>query len=144
VIVPTKYFSTPTTLFKELGISTVIWANHNLRASVSAMQNTCHQIMSEESLVNIEGKVSKSHSSFTFSITQFCTVRYITDWLRPLHRMGQHYIHVPIHIIFCHFPWFVIILTGNHSKRGLMPQPSKHNDAMQTHQSVTHMLYYIT
>lgn len=58
VIVPTKYFSTPTTLFKELGISTVIWANHNLRASVSAMQNTCHQIMSEESLVNIEGKVA--------------------------------------------------------------------------------------
>lgn len=79
MIVPTKYFSTPTTLFKELGISTVIWANHNLRASVSAMQNTCHQIMSEQSLVNTEGKVSKSHSSFTFSITQFCTVHYITD-----------------------------------------------------------------
>jgi len=58
VIVPTKYFTTPTVLFKELGISTVIWANHNSRASVRAMQNTCHQIMSEQSLVNIEGKVS--------------------------------------------------------------------------------------
>lgn len=58
VIVPTKYFSTPTILFKELGISTVIWANHNLRASVSAMQNVCRQIMSEQSLVNIETKVA--------------------------------------------------------------------------------------
>ncbi|XP_021937723.1 phosphoenolpyruvate phosphomutase-like isoform X3 [Zootermopsis nevadensis] len=58
MIVPTKYFKTPTEHFKELGISTVIWANHNLRASVSAMQNTCHQIMSEQSLVNIESKVA--------------------------------------------------------------------------------------
>ncbi|XP_069668786.1 phosphoenolpyruvate phosphomutase-like isoform X2 [Periplaneta americana] len=58
VIVPTKYFSTPTTKFRELGVSTVIWANHNLRASITAMQNICHQIMSDQSLINIENKVA--------------------------------------------------------------------------------------
>jgi hypothetical protein len=112
VIVPTKYFSTPTILFKELGISTVIWANHNLRASVSAMQNVCRQIMSEQSLVNIETKVSKSHSSY-FCTIQFCVRHYIIlHYNEPPHacyRMGWCYIHVLIHVLFCHFPWFVTI-----------------------------------
>jgi phosphoenolpyruvate phosphomutase len=71
VIVPTKYFPTPTTLFEQLGISTVIWANHNLRASVTAMQNTCRQIMSEQSLLNTEGKVSK----LQYCVTPFGAVR---------------------------------------------------------------------
>eukprot|EP00126_Sphaerothecum_destruens_P011632 Sdes_comp20938_c0_seq31m18462 len=39
VIVPTKYYQTPTDDFRKLGISTVIWANHNLRACVTAIQN---------------------------------------------------------------------------------------------------------
>lgn len=58
VIVPTKYYLTPTERFKELGISTVIWANHNLRASIIAMQNVCGQIMAQQSLANIESKVA--------------------------------------------------------------------------------------
>jgi len=57
VIVPTKYYSTPTDRFRELGISMIIWANHLLRASVKAMQETAVRIQAEESLVNIEGKV---------------------------------------------------------------------------------------
>ena len=32
VIVPTKYYSTPTDVFREAGISMVIWANHLIRA----------------------------------------------------------------------------------------------------------------
>src|SRR6266540_4189003 len=35
VIVPTKYYSTPTEHFRELGISLAIWANHNVRASIT-------------------------------------------------------------------------------------------------------------
>ena len=35
----------------------VIWANHNLRASVSAMQKVTKQIYSDKSLVNIEKNV---------------------------------------------------------------------------------------
>ena len=37
VIVPTKYFITPTYKFRDWGVNLVIWANHNLRASVKAM-----------------------------------------------------------------------------------------------------------
>ena len=44
VIVPTKYYSTPTILFQELDISLVIWANHTIRASIAAMQATTKEI----------------------------------------------------------------------------------------------------
>jgi phosphoenolpyruvate phosphomutase len=57
VIVPTKYYSVPTQKFRELGVSLVIWANHNLRASITAMQKTARQIYQEQSLVNIEPHV---------------------------------------------------------------------------------------
>lgn len=40
VIVPTKYYETPTDDFRKLGVSMVIWANHNMRAAVTAMQQT--------------------------------------------------------------------------------------------------------
>src|SRR6202795_1571549 len=39
VIVPTRYYSTPTDVFRQAGISTVIWANHLVRAAASAMQS---------------------------------------------------------------------------------------------------------
>ena len=57
VIVPTKYYSTPTLEFKKHGVSTVIWANHLMRSSIAAMQNTAKQIFEEKSLINIEDKV---------------------------------------------------------------------------------------
>ncbi|CAE7670631.1 unnamed protein product, partial [Symbiodinium sp. KB8] len=52
VIVPTKYYKTPTSEFK------VIWANHNLRAALSAMQKTTRTIFEEQSLVNVEPAVA--------------------------------------------------------------------------------------
>lgn len=58
LIVPTKYYRTPTAQFRDAGISTIIWANHNMRASVSAMRDVCSQILEEESLVNIESEVA--------------------------------------------------------------------------------------
>lgn len=57
VIVPTKYYSVPTEKFRDLGISVVIWANHNLRSAIAAMQNTTRRIYQEESLINVEGKI---------------------------------------------------------------------------------------
>lgn len=79
VIVPTKYFLTPTVQFKELGISTVIWANHNLRASVIAMQNTCRQILAEQSLANIESKASDMQ---TFCTSFHSTILIMSSVLR--------------------------------------------------------------
>ncbi len=57
MIVPTKYYKTPTDKFREWKVNLVIWANHNLRACVKAMQETSKTIFEKESLVDIEGKV---------------------------------------------------------------------------------------
>jgi phosphoenolpyruvate phosphomutase len=58
VIVPTTYYGTPTQAFRDAGVSTVIWANHNLRASINAMREACRAIMREESVVGIEGEIA--------------------------------------------------------------------------------------
>ncbi len=58
VIVPTKYHATPTSMFAEAGISLVIWANHLLRSSITAMQRTAADIYREQSLLNIEKQVA--------------------------------------------------------------------------------------
>jgi len=57
VIVPTKYYNTPTEQFRELGVNAVIWANQNLRASVKAMQNISKQILQEENLIHVENQI---------------------------------------------------------------------------------------
>lgn len=57
IIVPTKYYSTPTDKFRELGVNLVIWANHNLRGSITAMQKICRQIAKDQSLINVEDKI---------------------------------------------------------------------------------------
>lgn len=58
LIVPTTYHSTPTSLFRQAGISTVIWANHNLRAAITAMRDTSRRIWEDESLHEVEGRVA--------------------------------------------------------------------------------------
>lgn len=64
VIVPTKYYKTPAKYFDDLGVSLIIWANHNLRASVKAMQQVSKQIFKENSLTNIEKNVSSVNEIF--------------------------------------------------------------------------------
>ncbi|XP_059480122.1 phosphoenolpyruvate phosphomutase-like [Neocloeon triangulifer] len=57
VIVPTKYYKVPTEKFKHVGVSTVIWANHNMRAATRAMQETSAKIFEQQSLINVENEV---------------------------------------------------------------------------------------
>jgi phosphoenolpyruvate phosphomutase len=64
VIVPTKYYMTPTAKFRELGVSLVIWANHNLRTSIEAMKQISRRIYQEESLVHIEKDVATLEEVF--------------------------------------------------------------------------------
>lgn len=64
IIVPTKYYSTPTDLFSNLGISLVIWANQLLRASITAMQQTAKQIKLDESLHSVEDKIAAVQEIF--------------------------------------------------------------------------------
>ncbi|HEX7681943.1 MAG TPA: phosphoenolpyruvate mutase [Trinickia sp.] len=58
VIVPTKYYSTPTEVFRKAGISTVIWANHLVRAAASSMQAVAKEIRDSETLVNVEDRIA--------------------------------------------------------------------------------------
>jgi phosphoenolpyruvate phosphomutase len=44
VLVPTTYYSTPLQRYREHKISTVIWANHTLRAAVKAMGDMLRQL----------------------------------------------------------------------------------------------------
>ncbi|MGQ0383174.1 MAG: phosphoenolpyruvate mutase [Gammaproteobacteria bacterium] len=58
VIVPTKYHSTPTEVFREAGFSLAIWANHLLRAAVTTMQETAATIVREENLRSVEDRIA--------------------------------------------------------------------------------------
>jgi phosphoenolpyruvate phosphomutase len=58
VIVPTKYYATPTEVFSSYGISVVIWANHLLRSSLKAMQATADALFSEQNLLSTEDRVA--------------------------------------------------------------------------------------
>jgi phosphoenolpyruvate phosphomutase len=57
VIVPTKYYSTPTDVFRDAGFSVAIWANHMMRASIAAMQAAAAEIASTQDLLTIEDRV---------------------------------------------------------------------------------------
>ena len=58
VIVPTAYYSTPTNIFRNANISMVIWANHMIRASVASMEKICAEIHTNESVADVEDKIS--------------------------------------------------------------------------------------
>jgi phosphoenolpyruvate phosphomutase len=57
VIVPTRYYSTPTQVFRDAGISVVIWANHMVRSAISAMQSVAREIRSSETLIDVEERI---------------------------------------------------------------------------------------
>ncbi len=58
VLVPTKYYATPTEVFEQAGISLVIWANHMIRTCITAMQSTATNIKDTRSLVESEGRIA--------------------------------------------------------------------------------------
>lgn len=58
VIVPTKYYTTPTQAFREANISICIWANHQMRAAITAMQQITKTIYTEQTLINVEDKIA--------------------------------------------------------------------------------------
>jgi phosphoenolpyruvate phosphomutase len=64
VIVPTKYYATPSEVFRQHHISLVIWANHMIRSAISAMQATARLIHDSESLVDVEGQVATVQEIF--------------------------------------------------------------------------------
>jgi phosphoenolpyruvate phosphomutase len=64
VLVPTKYWRTPTAEFRARHVSVVIWANHVLRASITAMQATAARLRQDDALLNVEPHVAPLHEVF--------------------------------------------------------------------------------
>ncbi|WP_439815899.1 phosphoenolpyruvate mutase [Zavarzinia sp. CC-PAN008] len=64
VIVPTMYHATPADVFRKAGIAMVIWANHLIRSSITAMREAARQIRDSESLGAVEGRVASVHDIF--------------------------------------------------------------------------------
>lgn len=65
-IVPTKYYTVPADHYREIGINTVIWANHNMRSAITAMRNTSERIYNDESLIGVEDKIITVSDVFKF------------------------------------------------------------------------------
>lgn len=57
VIVPTKYYSTPTERFEELKISLVIWANHSIRSAITAMQNNARKVFENRNISCVQDDI---------------------------------------------------------------------------------------
>jgi phosphoenolpyruvate phosphomutase len=58
VIVPTKYYATPTEVFRHHGFSVAIWANHLMRTALTAMQRTALEIFEDQHLMGVEDRVA--------------------------------------------------------------------------------------
>ena len=64
VIVPTKYYATPTDVFRDAGISIVIWANHMLRSAVTAMRSCAETLARDQNLLSMEDDIASVKEVF--------------------------------------------------------------------------------
>lgn len=67
VIVPTKYYATPTDHFRDVGINLIIWANHNMRAAINSMRETSRQIFKDQNLIWAEENVARLGDVFVIA-----------------------------------------------------------------------------
>lgn len=84
VIVPTKYYSTPAGVFRQAGISMVIWANHMVRAAVAAMERAGHEIQRTESVADIEDRIASVEHLFDLQGAEELS-RAQQRYLKPAH-----------------------------------------------------------
>lgn len=64
VVVPTTYYRTPTQELEAAGVSAVIWANHSLRASITAIRAALRRIFEEHSLSGVENEIASVSEIF--------------------------------------------------------------------------------
>lgn len=64
VIAPTKYATTPSSLYEKLRISLVIWSNHLLRASIVAMRRAASIIYNKKSVESIQHEIASLDDIF--------------------------------------------------------------------------------
>ncbi|WP_209946282.1 phosphoenolpyruvate mutase [Bradyrhizobium elkanii] len=58
VVIPTKYYRTPTSEYRRARISTVIWANQSMRAALAAMRQVCDRIFAQQNAADIEPDIA--------------------------------------------------------------------------------------
>lgn len=95
VIVPTKYWQVPTNEFEKMGVSTVIWANHNMRAVVKAVQETTQQIYDDQSLATIEEEKRVVPVSEVFRLqntTELKTAEAMYQSYRPMTEIERDFL----------------------------------------------------
>ncbi len=86
VIVPTKYYTTPTQIFRRMDISLVIWANHLVRSAITAMQQTAAQIYNSESLMDVEDHIATLSKVFELQDAdelQKAEKKYLSTSIKP-------------------------------------------------------------
>jgi len=88
VVVPTKYYQTPTPVFQQAGISLVIWANHLLRSSIAAMQKTAALIHEQQSLLGVEKEITSVQEVFRLQNVEELT-RAEEKYLPPMQDGGN-------------------------------------------------------
>jgi len=66
IAIPSKYYKTPAQQFRDMGISLVIWANYNLRASISAMQKMNAQVFKDEHVLNVWDQIAPTTEIFRY------------------------------------------------------------------------------
>jgi len=64
VLVPTTYYTVPTDKFRDGGASIVIWANHNIRAGITAMREVSRRIHREQNLIGVESDIASVKEIF--------------------------------------------------------------------------------
>ena len=70
IIVPTTYAkNTPTQHFRDIGVNNVIWANHNMRTCITAMEKTTKTIFESESINNVEPNIASIKDIFNYTKT---------------------------------------------------------------------------
>jgi phosphoenolpyruvate phosphomutase len=57
VVVPTKYYTTPTEEFRKRRVSVCIWANHLVRGSIQKMQDIARQVQHDRNLLSVEDHI---------------------------------------------------------------------------------------
>jgi phosphoenolpyruvate phosphomutase len=64
-IVPTKYYTVPVSeLTRDPRVRGIIWANHNIRTCITAMQNTCAKIFKDGSIAGVEDEIASVSEIF--------------------------------------------------------------------------------
>jgi phosphoenolpyruvate phosphomutase len=64
ILIPTKYHTTPTEAFAQRNVSALIWANHMMRASLTAMQRCARQIRRDNTISGVEEEVAPLREVF--------------------------------------------------------------------------------